>query len=120
MTWAELQRFPKQDSNKTSDLLDWVERAIEQLDRDFYIRPKQRTTGTVNRKWLTDKIGGQFTFATCKSTDESVFIHQNSFVHELSYADFTEGQKFHSSYRSAMGNSLAGKWQGRDTKMKCV
>ncbi|MFU8159455.1 cold shock domain-containing protein [Pseudomonas aeruginosa] len=91
MTWAELQRFPKQDSNKTSDLLDWVERAIEQLDRDFYIRPKQRTTGTVNRKWLTDKIGGQFTFATCKSTDESVFIHQNSFVHELSYADFTEG-----------------------------
>jgi hypothetical protein len=93
MTWADLRSVSKLGSKETSDLLEWVQNAITQLDRDIYIHPKPRTTGTISSKWLTDKKGGHFTFATCKSTDESVFIHQNSFVRELNYADFTEGKE---------------------------
>lgn len=93
MTWVDLRSVSKLGSKETSDLLEWVQNAITQLDRDIYIHPKPRTTGTISSKWLTDKKGGHFTFATCKSTDESVFIHQNSIVRELNYADFTEGKE---------------------------
>jgi cold shock CspA family protein len=92
MTWADLRLFPKPGSNEASDLLDWVQNAIAQFDRDFYVRPKPRTTGVIVQKWLTDKKGGHFTFATCNTTKESVFIHQNSFSREFNYADFSEGQ----------------------------
>ncbi len=92
MTWTELRLVPKPDGNETSDLLDWVQNAIAQLDRDFYVRPKPRTTGVIGQKWLTDKKGGHFTFATCNTTDKSVFIHQNSFSREANYSDFSEGQ----------------------------
>lgn len=94
MTWADLRSVSKLGSKETSDLLEWVQNAMTQLDRDIYIHPKPRTTGTISSKWLTDKKkGGHFTFATCTSTDESVFIHQNSIVRELNYADFTEGKE---------------------------
>ncbi|ASJ25758.1 MULTISPECIES: cold shock domain-containing protein [Betaproteobacteria] len=92
MTWAELRLVPKPGSNEASDLLEWVQNAIAQLDRDFYVRPKPRTTGLIAQKWLTDKKGGHFTFATCNATNESVFIHQNSFSREANYSDFSEGQ----------------------------
>lgn len=92
MTWTELRLVPKPDSNEASDLLDWVQNAIAQLDRDFYVRPKKRTTGVIGQKWLTDKKGGHFTFATCNTTNKSVFIHQNSFSREANYSDFSEGQ----------------------------
>lgn len=91
ITWADLRLVRKPGSNETSNLLDWVQNAIAQLDRDIYVHPKPRTTGVISQKWLTDKKGGHFTFATCSSTNESVFIHQNSFVHALNYADFTDG-----------------------------
>ena len=93
MTWADLRSVSKLGSKETSDLLEWVQKAITQLDRDIYIHPKPRTTGTISSKWQTDKKGGHFTFATCKSNHESVFIHQNSFVRDLNYADFTEGKE---------------------------
>jgi len=92
MTWTELRIVPKPDGNEASDLLDWVQNAIAQLDRDFYVRPKPRTTGVIGKKWLTDKKGGHFTFATCNTTNKSVFIHQNSFSREANYSDFSEGQ----------------------------
>ncbi len=92
VTWAELRLVPKPDSNEASDLLDWVQNAISQLDRDFYVRPKPRTTGVIGQKWLIDKKGGHFTFATCNTTNKSVFIHQNSFSREANYSDFSEGQ----------------------------
>lgn len=92
MTWTELRLVPKPDGNEASDLLDWVQNAIAQLDRDFYVRPKPRTTGVIGQKWLTDKKGGHFTFATCNTTNKSVFIHQNSFSREANYSDFSEGQ----------------------------
>ena len=92
MTWADLRFIRKPDSNETSDLLDWVQNAIAQLDRDFYIRPKPRTTGVISQKWITDKKGGHFTFAACNTTEESVFIHQNSFSRGVNYSDFSAGQ----------------------------
>lgn len=93
-TWAELRSFPKPGrNNETSDLFDWVRSALARLDRAFYIRPKLRTTGVITQKWRTDKKGGHFTFATCDSNEASIFIHQNNFAREFSYADFSEGRK---------------------------
>jgi len=92
MTWAELRHVPKPGSNEASDLLEWVQNAIAQLDRDFYVRPKPRATGVISRKWRTDKKGGHFTFATCNATSKSVLIHQNSFSRDVSYTNFSEGQ----------------------------
>ena len=91
MTWADLRRGPKQNSNETSDLLEWVQNAIARLDQDFYIRPKPRITGVICREWLTDKKGGHFTFLTCNATSESVFIHENSFIRGFNYIEFTGG-----------------------------
>lgn len=92
VTWAEMRLNRKPGSNETSDLLDWVRNAIARLDQDLYIRPKPRISGVIRQKWLTDKKGGHFTFVTCNSTEESVFIHENSFVREVNYSDFSEGQ----------------------------
>ena len=92
MTWADLRRVPKPFSNETSDLLEWVQSAISQFDNDLYIRPKPRTTGVVTKKWLIDKNGGHFTFATCDPIEESVFIHQKNFISGLNFSDFTEGE----------------------------
>lgn len=92
MTWIDLRHFPKQNSNETSNLLEWVQNAIARLDQDIFIRPKPRTTGVISREWLADKKGGHFTFATCNATSESVFIHENSFVRGLNYTEFTEGK----------------------------
>lgn len=92
MTWTELRHVPKPDGGEASDLLDWVLSAIAKLDRDFYVRPKPRTTGTIGQKWLADKNGGYFTFATCDTTNISAFIHQNSFTRETNFSDFSEGQ----------------------------
>jgi hypothetical protein len=92
MTWAALRSFQKQNSNETSDLMEWVQMAFARLDQDFYIRPKPRTTGVISKEWITDKKkGGHFTFAKCNATSESVFIHENSFVRGLNYTDFTKG-----------------------------
>lgn len=103
MTWADLCRVPKQNSNETSDLLEWVQRAIAQLDRDLYIRPKPRTIGVIKDGWRTDKNGGHFTKATCTITDELVLIHENSFVRELDYTDFTEGMNISFELREREG-----------------
>ena len=110
MTWADLRRVSKPDSNETSDLLEWVQNAIAQLDRD------PRTTGVISRKWLTDKKGGQFTFATCNSIEESVFIHQNNFVRELDYADFTEGSDISFELQEREGKYYARRVAGASYK----
>ncbi|PIY00889.1 MAG: DNA-binding protein [Hydrogenophilales bacterium CG_4_10_14_3_um_filter_58_23] len=108
MTWAELCSVPKQNSTETNNLLEWVQNAIARLDQDIYIRPKPRTTGVIKAGWGTDKKGGHFAFATCNSTVESVFIHENSFVNGLNYADFTEGKSI-----SFELQEREGKYSGR-------
>lgn len=116
MAWADLCSVSKPGSKETSDLLEWVQNAITQFDRDIYIHPKPRTTGLISSKWLTDKKGGHYTFATCKSTDESVFIHQNSFVRELNYADFFEGNEISFELQERDGK-LSG-WKVAGSKYK--
>ena len=92
MTWSDLRRVPKQDSDETSDLLEWVQRAIARLDQEIFVRPRNRTTGVLNSEWRTDKKGAHYAFATDETTAESVFIHEKSFVHGLCYTAFTAGQ----------------------------
>lgn len=109
MTWSDLRHVLKPDSDETSDLLEWVKSAIVQLDRELYIRPKPRTTGVISQKWLIDKNGGHFTFARCNTSEKSVFVHQNNFIHERDYADFTEGKNISFEFQEREGKLSARK-----------
>lgn len=93
MSWADLRRVPKRDSSETSDLLDWLLKAITHLDRDLFIRPKPgktRATGEIASYWHVDKNGKHFTFVQCDDTDGDVFIHESAFLKGISYEDFNE------------------------------
>lgn len=89
MTWADMRSVAKQNSDETSDLLEWAQNAIAQLDQD--IHPK-RATGVINEGWRTNSIGKHFTFAKCKLIDKLVRIHENNFVQGFDCAEFTEGK----------------------------
>lgn len=88
MTWPDLRRVPKQNSNESSNLLEWVAR----MNPDLYIFPRSRTNAVISRGWRADKNGGHFTNVLCNATTESVFIHEKRFVQGLNYGDFTEGK----------------------------
>lgn len=92
MSWADLQRVPKPNNDGTSDLLEWVQKAIFRLDGDVVIRPKPRTIGVVSRDWRTDKNGARYTLATCDAMSEAVIIREKSLVHGCDYTAFTPGQ----------------------------
>jgi hypothetical protein len=91
LSWEDLRRMPKPDSDETSDLLEWVVSAIDLLDRDLFIRPRPRTLGTLKSGWLTDRKGDHFAFAECTETTERVFIHERSFLTGISFLSFQEG-----------------------------
>lgn len=118
MTWADLRSVQKQNSNETSDLLEWVQNSIARMDQDFYIRPKPRTTGVISREWRTDRKGGHFTHATCNATAKSVFIHENSFTHGLNYTDFTEGKSI--SFELQMRDEKYSGWKVAGLKYREV
>lgn len=83
ISWADLRHAPKPHSIETSDLLDWVLKAIERLDGDLFIRPKlskTRTTGEITSYWREDKKGARYTFVQSDDADEDVFIHESEFV----------------------------------------
>ena len=108
MSWAELRRAPKPNSEETSDMLDWVLSAIDRLDSDLFIRPRKRTVGVINSYWHKDKKEGHYTFAKCEQTDISVLIHENSFVEGLEYVNFDDKDKV-----SFELEERAGKFTGR-------
>lgn len=112
ITWSDLRIFPKSGSNETTDLLDWMQRGIAQLDRHLYIRPKPRITGEISSAWKIDKKGGKFTFAACDAVEDSVFIHQNSFIHGLNFVDFSEGQEISFELREREGKCSGWKVAG--------
>ena len=91
-TWADLQIMPKQNSNETSDFLDWALTAIDGLDRTLFIIPKQRKPrykGIITSHWRTDKNGKHFAFSVCDGKD--VHIHENSFIKGINFEKFTNG-----------------------------
>jgi len=93
MGWADLRRVPKPNSDETSDLLEWVQRAIARLDQDIVIRPKVRTIGVIASEWRIDRKGARYTFAGCDATPESVFIHEKSLVRGRDHTDFSIGHR---------------------------
>nr|WP_025827227.1 DUF2357 domain-containing protein [Acetobacter persici] len=92
-TWEELENFPKDGGSETSNLLVWVLREIARLKRDLDSLTKPRATGWISQKWGGDRNGKYFTFASCRSAHEPVFIHQNSFVRGLTCTDFVVGDE---------------------------
>ncbi len=93
LSWDDLQKMPKPDSQETNDFLEWVISAINRLDRDLFIRPQKRMIGEINRPWQRDKKGDYFTHADCDEIGTFVFIHENNFVEGVSYEDFDCGNK---------------------------
>lgn len=108
MAWADLRHMPKPGSTETTDLLDWITRAIAQLDQVIYIRPRTRTRAVIDREWRPDKNGGYFTFATTSTTQERVFIHQENILAELAYTDFSFGDTI-SFERHDQGGKCSGR-----------
>lgn len=92
MTWAGLRSVQKQNSNETSDLMEWVQNSIARMNQDFYIRPKPRTTGVISEEWRTNSIGKHLTYAKCTSTGDLVHIHEDNFVQGIDYAEFIKGK----------------------------
>ena len=93
LSWDDLRRMPKPDSDETSDLLEWVVSAIDRLDRDLFIRPRPRALGTLRSGWLIDRKGDHFAFAECTEATERVFIHERSFLTGVSFLSFQEGDE---------------------------
>jgi len=93
ITWEDLPRMPKPNSNKTSDLLEWVLSAIDRLDNDLFIRPQKKTIGDIIRHWGVDRKGKHFTLTYCDEYASDVFIHENNLVNGLRYEDFKQGDK---------------------------
>lgn len=94
LTWADLQHFGRAGSDETTDLLDWVLRAVPQLEEDLGLRPRQgkeRTIGEIMYEWSRDKNGACFTYARNVEVGSRIFIHQANFVDGVSYEDFGKG-----------------------------
>jgi hypothetical protein len=88
LTWRELQYVAKRDSDETSDLLDWVLRATDQIDRHVF-----RTSSTLTSDWEKDEVGHHFTYVRCNETDNRVLLHENNFAKGYSYQDFKSNDK---------------------------
>ena len=119
MSWADLRRAPKPDSSETSDLIDWVLKAIAHLDGDLFIRPKPsktRTTGEITSYWREDKDGAYYTFVQSDDADEDVFIHESKFVSGISYDDFEEGDGVSFELQERGGKYSGWKVAGVDYK----
>jgi cold shock CspA family protein len=108
ISWTDLRSVPKQGSQETSDLLEWFISAIDRLDRDFFIRPRPRSVGTVITEWREDRNGNHFAFAECSEAGSDVFIHENSFVGDVDFSAFHEGQKV--SFELQVGDD--GRYKG--------
>ena len=87
ITWAEIQNFPKKESNETQNLLEWVIIGLNQLRKK--LSPEKRKTGILNSPWLEDKNGFHYSFAICGN--KRVFLHENDFINGLSYLYYSEG-----------------------------
>lgn len=102
MTWTELCKVPKQNSNETSDLLEWVQSAIASLNNN--LRPKKRTVGVISSDWRINTIGKYSTLVNCNETTQSVFIHEKHFVSGLDYKIFNTNDKISFELHEVNGN----------------
>lgn len=122
MAWADLRHVPKPGSSETTDLLDWITRAIARLDQDIYIRPRARTKAVISMEWRPDKNGGYFTFATTSTTQERVFVHQKNILDGHAYTDFSVGNSIsferHEQDGKSYGRQIAGEHHEEVERLK--
>ena len=119
VSWADLQRFPKRDTNAYSDLLEWVLTAIRKLDQRLYIRPRPitaRETGELMGYWHEDKNGAHFTFVYCSRIAKDVFIHEAAFARGVSHEDFDAGAEVSFELHEKGGKYSGRNVAGRDYK----
>lgn len=67
-SWSDFQKYPKEDGNSFSDLLDWVERDLEKISD---ISHNGRVSGVIS-KWIDKGNDNIFCFI------DDVFVHKSS------------------------------------------
>jgi len=93
MSWDDLRRMPKPNSQETSDLLKWVVSAIDRLKSDVDSLFRRRTIGRLITEWLVDRNGNHYAFAECAEVDENVFIHEKHFLKGIEFSSFQKGDE---------------------------
>jgi len=111
-SWDELTRVPKRDKEGTSNLLEWVILAIDRLDDDRLIRPRERAVGSLISRWRQDQYGSQYAYANCGQTNRRVFIHERNFIEGHEYHNFTVGDKLSFEVEEDPDGGLVGRRVG--------
>lgn len=109
ISWDDLRKMPKPDSEETRDLLEWVVSAIDLLGRDLFIRPRPRTVGTLKTKWDVARNNEYFSFAECAEANELVFIHQRNFVKGIDFLSFHAEEQLSFELHERMGKYFGWK-----------
>ena len=116
-TWSGLRSFPRDGSNETEDLLEWVTSGLAQLRRKL-----KRKTGIINSPWREDKKGLHYSFALCDG--KRVFLHENNVINGKSYLSFSQWCCFkalfaylvwHHGYPGRVGSRTFGGACGRSS-----
>jgi len=90
MTWSDLSRVKKIDSDETSDLLEWVLDATQELDRRLIYRPQKRYIGKICSNWqLNNNI--HYTYIKCDKINEKIYTNEHYFTDNCSYDEFDNG-----------------------------
>lgn len=102
-TWADFQKYPKEDGNDVSDLLEWVTSKLSLLDpnnayeqrlrraveRETDLARKNRVSGLF--EWGAQDKNGNY-YCRVNVGGESVFCHSADFVEPIDVEDLSEGQ----------------------------
>lgn len=107
MTWDDLRRVPKRDGEGTHDLLEWVPRSTVYFDNALYYPPPKRVVGYIIDQWSVDRYDYRYAHAKTDSLDETVFIHEKSFVEGYYYSYYGVG-----SYISFILHEREGRYSG--------
>ena len=86
MSWGDLREVPKPGSGETSNMLEWVLRAVDTLWND-------RTVGEIHTHWREDRNGNRFALGRCEEVDHDIFIHEHEFVNGCDYTAFEAGDQ---------------------------
>ncbi len=91
MTWSDLSRVNKPDSDETSDLLEWVLNATQELDRKLIYRPQKRYEGKICSNWQINSKKIHYTYIKCDEIDGRIYTNEQHFTECCSYDEFDNG-----------------------------
>jgi len=127
MSWDDLRRMPKPNSQETSDLLEWVVSATDRFESDVCSLFWGRPVGRLITEWRVDRNGYHYAFAECLEVEENVFIHENNFLKGIEFSSFQKGdalsfrlEKQEQKYKGYKGVKVAPPDYNRETEIEEV